>query len=251
LGLAFPGTVFAMPLDLFTENFQGFKMTEVIAKVSDGEAFCSVLGATQAKLSEAVETREKSVSDYVATLPERLEDKRNGRDAKREEARSEADQVRSEWYARLEKQADGDDEEESVTKYQKTVEEAIDDRRDAVDGAIAAFRKDVDALAAKRSAGIQSTRDTFQTAVETAVEKLAADCGRGVKTEALIRNFKTALAAARNRLALDKKAATALETEVKASAEVRRKSISAAEDTFRSELKQANEKLQQDFMAGE
>ena len=174
LVLLLPGTVSAAPLELVTKNLD-LKDTPVVklsypVKLTNTEAFCAALGETKNQLSEGVAAKEKRVSEYVDGLSQQLEDERNGRDAKLEEARSEADQKRSEWYARPEDRAKGDDAEDAVVRYQKRVEEAVDDRRDALDAAIAEFRKSVDELVAKRSASMQTTRDMFRTSVEAAVQ---------------------------------------------------------------------------------
>lgn len=255
LVLLLPGTVSAAPLELVTKNLD-LKVTPVVklsypVKLPNTEVFCAALGETKKQLSEGVAAKEKRVSEYVDGLSQQLEDERNGRDAKLEEARSEADQKRSEWYARLEDRAIGDDQKDAVVKYKQTVEEAADDRRDAVDAAIAEFRKGVDELAVKRSTSMQTARDTFGASVEAAVKKLETDCANGVATETLIKDFKASLKSGREKLAADKKAVATLESEIKILAEVRKKSIAAAVTTFRAELQTANEALQTSFTGGE
>ena len=257
LALALPGTALAMPLDLVTNNFQDLKASPMVTKLSDSlklantEAFCSALGETKNKLEVAVKDKEAAVSDYLGEVGQNLEDERNARDAKLGEARSVADQARSEWQRELEARAENDAEEAAVSDYQKAVEAAVDKRRDGVDLAIVDFRKSVDALLLKRSTGMQSARDSFKTAVETATKKLESDCKNGVKTETLLKDFKAALKAGRDKLAADKKAALALQAEMKTLAESRKKSIASAVSGFRSDMQQANEDLEASFAGGE
>lgn len=252
LMLAFPSATFAMPLDLVTKNFQNIKATAVAKlpealKSVDAAALCSAFDATKKKLSETAAAKEKNVTEYIEGLAGKEEDKRNSRDAKLEEARSEADQTRSLGYAKLMERAKNDDQKDAVKKYQNTIEESIDDRRDSVDAAIAEFRKGMDALVAKRQASMRTTRDAFTASVQAATKKLEADCAAGVTKEVLMDDFKAALKTGRDKLATDRKAAATLQAEIKALSEAKQKSIALAVTTFQAELKQAGDDLQAAF----
>jgi chromosome segregation ATPase len=251
--LALPAVVSAAPLDLVTTAIQSAqpKVAELKlkypVKLPNSEAFCSAISDTKAKLETKVVEREAAVTTYLDTLPEELENERNGRDAKLEEGRSLADQERSEWYARLADRADGDNEEEAVEDYQKQIEEAVDDRRDAIDAAILEFRTGTDALITKRKSAMQSARDTFRTSVGAALDKLEADCTNGVATATILSNFKASLESARTKLANDKKAAESMQGEMKKLADTRKASVAAALKTFQTELARANTELKQAF----
>lgn len=251
--IALPVVVSAAPLDLVTTFAQSVqpKVAELKVKypvkLPNTEAFCSALSDTKAKLETKVAEKEAVVTTYLDTLPEELENERNGRDAKLEEARSEADQLRSESYARLMGRADGDNEEDAVEDYQKRVEEAVDDRRDAIDAAIVEFRTGTDALIVKRKAAMQSARDAFKTSVAAALAKLETDCTNGVPTATILSDFKTSLESARAKLASDKKAALAMQGEMKKLVDTRKTSVAAASKTFQAELAAANAELKQAF----
>lgn len=256
LALAVPGTVFALPLDL-VKNLQDLKVSSQAVKLADSlksantEAFCSVLDETKKTLETAVGNKEEAVSEYVKGVGQNLDDERNARDAKLGEARSVADQERSEWYAALDNRAESDDQKAAVMKYRQRVEEAVDDRRAAVDSAIFAFRKAIDALVQKRSIAMESASEGFKASVETATEELEKECQVGIATASLVKDFKSALKAGRDKLAADKKAALALQTETKALADIRKKSIAAAVAAFQSEMIQANKDLETAFAGGE
>lgn len=251
--LALPAVVSAAPLDLVTTFAQSVepKVAELKSKyplkLPNTEAFCSVLADTKAKLETKVAEKEAAVTTYLDTLPEELENERNGRDAKLEEARSEADQLRSEGYARLMDRADGDNEEEAVEDYQKRVEEAVDDRRDRIDAAIVEFRTGTDALIVKRKSAMQSARDAFKTSVATALAKLETDCTNGVPTATILSSFKASLENAQAKLASDKKAALSMQGEMKKLADTRKASVEAAVKAFQAELALANAELKQAF----
>ncbi len=250
---ALPAFVLAAPLDLVTTTVQSLqpKVSELKlkypVKLPNTEAFCSALADTKSKLETKVAEKEAAVATYLDTLPEDLENERNGRDAKLEEARSEADQLRGEGYARLMDRADGDNEEDAVEDYQERVEEAVDDRREAIDAAIAEFRTGTDALIEKRRNAMQSSRDAFKASVAAALATLETDCTSGAPTATILSNFKGSLESARTKLANDKKAAESMQGEMKKLIETRKTSIAAAVKAFQAELALANAELKQAF----
>ena len=243
-----------MPLDLVTRKLPNDKQVAtvagklpLIAKVPNTEAFCGALSDTKSKLNTAVDLKKGAVAEYLAALPEDLENGRNGRDAKLEETRSEADQLRSEWYARLKDRAEGDGEEDAVVRYQKRVEKAVDDRREAIDAAIATFRTSVDALVTGRTTNMMSAREDFTAAVTAATAKLETDCLNGAATATVLKNFRASLAAARTRLIADKQAAQSIQEEMKVLSGARKKSIAASVAAFQTELSAANAELRAAF----
>lgn len=250
---ALPATVSAAPLDLVTTPVQSVvpKAVELTlkypVKLPNTEAFCSAFADTKSKLETKVAEKETAVATYLDTLPEELENGRNERDAKLEEVRSEADQLRGEGYARLMDRADGDNEEDAVEDYQERVEEAVDDRREVINGAIIEFRSGTDALIAKRKSAMQSARDTFRTSVTAALAKFETDCTNGVATSIILSNFKTSLENARTKLASDRKAAESMRGEMEKLIAKRKASIATAVKSFQAELAAANAELRQAF----
>lgn len=251
--IAAPALALAAPLDLVTTTVQSLqpKVSELKlkypVKLPNTEAFCAALTDTKSKLEAKVAEKESAVTSYLDTLPEELENERNGRDAKLEEARSEADQLRGEGYARLIDRADGDNEEDAVEDYQKRVEEAVDDRREAIDAAIVEFRTGTDALIAKRKSAMQSARNAFKGSVTDALTKVETDCANGVPTATILSDFKASLESARTTLANDKKAAESMQGEMKKLVDARTKSVAAALKTFQAELAAANADLEKAF----
>ena len=249
----FPASALAAPLDLVTSAVQSVqpKVSELKlkypVKLPNTEAFCSAFAETKSQIESRLAEKESAVAAYLDALPEDLENGRNERDAKLEEARSEADQLRGEWYTRLALRADGDNEEDAVEDYQERVEEAVDDRRAAIDAAILDFRTETDALVTKRKAAMQSARDTFRSSVAAAVARLETGCADGLSTATLLSNFKGDLAAARTKLANDKKAAEGLQEEMKKLVEVRKSRVATALKAFQAELALANAELKQAF----
>lgn len=248
-----PAFVSAAPLELVTTTTQSVRpsVTEStrkdLGKRSNTEAFCSKLAETRSILEAKVREREEAVITYLDTLTEELENERNGRDAKLEEARSEADQKRGEWYGRLAARADGKNEIAAVEEYQQRMEEAVDDRRDAIDMAVLKLRTGADTLITQRKRAIQSARETFTASVTTAFGRVETDCASGVATTPILSNLTARLGNARTKLTLDKQAAETLRKEMRKLADVHESSVAAAVKVFQTELAIAKVDLQQAF----
>jgi hypothetical protein len=198
-----PATVLAAPLDLITtalEIKQPIINLPVQLKLPNTEAFCAGFSETKKKLSAAAAGEQDRLDGYLAAVDEETETRRNARDAKLGEARSVADQKRSDWYARLLDQAETDAEEEAAEEFQEDLEDAVERRRNAFDTATQNFRVSVDALRSERQAALEKARDAFQKAIAGAFENVDEDCARGQSTATLIRNFRESLTTARAEL---------------------------------------------------
>lgn len=176
-----------------------------------------------------------------------VEDGRSSRDAKFEDKRSDADGDRSEMYANLEAKADTDAKKEALSDFKKTIEEAVDDRRDAVDAALLAFRTGVDAAIAGRKDDMQGAVDTFQAAVDAALAKAKSDCENGTAPATVRTNFLSALEAARKTLQSDHQESERVGEQVKALAETRRIAIKKALDDFKATVEAATLELKKAF----
>jgi Na+-translocating ferredoxin:NAD+ oxidoreductase RNF subunit RnfB len=201
-------------------------------KVKNTEEFCSKFSDTEADITKRLGEQQTKVTGYLDEHKDTLKENRDVRDADLDGNRDKADQRREEWYARLEDKADSDTEKDAVVVFKQTIESAVDTRREAVDTAIEAFRKGVDDAIAGRKSSMQSTRDDFKTAVETAIAKVKTDCDNGEKTATIRSSFKASLKAAREKLSTDKKDVDKVGKQVKALAEVRRVAVKKALDQF-------------------
>lgn len=248
-----PTAVLAAPLNLVTSTNQSVQSNvaefqlKPSAKLPNAEAFCSAFPDTKAKLEAKVSAKEAAVTRYLDALPEVRENERNGRDAKIDEARSAADQRRSEWYARLADRADDKNEKGVVQKYQNQVEEAIENRRDAIDAAVLEFRTGADQLTMKRRVAMQEARDAFQTSVSVALGTLEINCQKGVRTEVIRSDFKASLERAKSNLTKDKKSIELMQGEMKKLESQHRASVAKALQTFGAEFTLANAALKQTF----
>ncbi|MBP9728077.1 MAG: hypothetical protein KBD27_01735 [Candidatus Moranbacteria bacterium] len=211
------------------------------------ELFCSNFADHAAKIAANMTERKNSFEERKTNRAGTVDENRGNRDGKLQDKRSSADERRSEMYAKLEGKADTDAEKEAVAQFKKTVEEAIDDRQDAVNDAIEAFRTGVDAAAATRKDDLQAMSDTFTKAVNSAVEKAKSDCEGGATPATVRTNFQAALNAAREDLQSDRSASLKLKTEVKALADARKVSIEKAVSSFKATLELAKGELKKAF----
>jgi len=218
-------------------------------KSADTKTFCSGFAEIEAGLQASVTEKKAAVDDYLGGIVENLGDRRGIRDAKLEGVRSTTDQVRSEWYAVLENQAEMDEQRDAVGKYRERVEAAIDKRREGVNQAIEAFRTNVNELSVKRQSAMRSARDKFSVSVVAAFAKVETDCANGASIQVILQHFKANLKATRDKLASDKVNAQGMEDEVEKLATARKKEIAAVFADFRSELALANVDVRSVFAA--
>lgn len=223
------------------------KFDLILPKAKNTEEFCSKFSEMAASIASRLAERQAKVTDFINGQEERLDWRRNGRDADLAGKRSKADQRRSEWYERLEDKADTDAEKDAVVKFKQEVEDAVDARRDAVGAAIEAFRQGVDTAIAGRKDAMKTARDMFKASVDAAVAKVKADCDNGETTMTIRSNFKTSLKAAREALKTDRKNADKVGTQVKALAETRKTAVKQALSDFDTALKQALSDLKKAF----
>ena len=108
--------------------------------------------------------RKKKRIDY-------LDEKRDTRDNMLTDKREEQDARRNAWYEKLEAAADTSEKKAAVIEFKKTVEAAVETRRDAIDTALSAFRKSVDAAVTTQKENRAGGIDTFEAIVEVAISQ--------------------------------------------------------------------------------
>jgi hypothetical protein len=129
-----------------------------------------------------------------------FEDRRDNNDAKLNDAREKQDERRNEMYMRLEGISNTDVRQAATKVFKKTVEQAVNDRRSAVDDTLDTFRKEVDALVASKKTSVTGSVDTFQTNVQTAFEKAKLDCAGGTDPKIVRDTLSASLKDARTKL---------------------------------------------------
>lgn len=211
------------------------------------ELFCSRFADHAATIATNMGERKNAFEDRKANRAGTVDENRDNRDGKLEDKRSDADARRSEMYAKLESKANTDDEKDAVDDFKKTIEKAVDVRRDAVNAAIADFRTGADAAAATRKDDVEAMADAFTKAVNAAVEKAKSDCASGATPATVRTNFQAALKVARENLQADRSASEKLKTQIQVLADARKVSIEKALSSFKATLELAKGDLKKAF----
>jgi hypothetical protein len=105
--------------------------------------FCERFGATADKMLEKMEQHRNRYTERREERTQNREERADAADSRLSQIRSNQDAKRNESYQRLEGVADTDAKKAALKKFQETVEEAVETRRDAVDAAMNSFREGV------------------------------------------------------------------------------------------------------------
>jgi len=243
---AFPSTVGSQNREERVNAMQeerGERMEEMKGRMQ--EAFCNRFTETASSIGSGMASARRNFEERAGERGGQMDEGRDSRDSKLEDSRSDADAKRSEMYARLEEQADTDAKKEAIEDFQKTVEEAVDDRRDAVNAALTAFRAGVDTLLASRKDDMQSAADTFAAAMKSALEKAKSDCEAGTAPATVRSNFQAALTAAHKALQTDRAESDKIRTEIQALADTRHAAIEKAMSDFKATVEAAAKELRE------
>lgn len=205
--------------------------------------FAEVTGEMAGKMTEA----RNRIAERADDRESGLEDRRDTRDEKLSDIRSEQDARRLEWYAKLQAKASTDEERRAVETFRKTVDGAVEVRRDAVDAAIASFRSAVDSLVDGKKGTTDAAVEEFRKGVDAAVVQAKADCEAGKDPETIRNTFKESLKAARGKLVERRKTAEGIGSQVETLAKTRTESVRQAQDAFRKTLEQALAELKKAF----
>lgn len=211
------------------------------------ENFTSRVKDMESKLTERkgkfVDRKEKRV-DYLDenrdTRDNMLTDKREGQDARR-----------NAWYEKLETAADTDEKKAAVAEFKKTVEAAVETRRDSLNTAVDAFRKSVDAAATEQKENRAGGVDTFAAIVAVALNQVKTDCAAGKDAETIRSAFQSSLKSARDSLQSERKEGEKLGIVIKDLAETKKVAIQSALDAFKETLSKAKIDLKAAFGTGE
>ena len=207
------------------------------------QAFCNRFTEMAGKIGTGLATGRGEFEERRDTRVEHMDDGRDTRDAKLGDGRSEADAKRSEMYAALEGKADTDAKKAAVAEFQKTVEAAVDTRREAFDDALQAFRTGADALLSDRQEDMQGAADQFEAAMKAALDKAKSDCEAGTAPATVRSNFQTALVAAHKALQEDRSNSEKISTEIRALADTRHAAVEKAMNDFKTTVEAAAAKL--------
>lgn len=212
-------------------------------KEANQDRICDRMEELAGKIQTKLKTRNENRQQLRTESENRLQIRLQERESALNERRQIRDQYRNEFYANLQERAKGQQQEEAVSEFKNTVEDAVEARRDAVDAALDAF-----------SNGVQQSIDSRKTSVDSLIaeyeknrEQLAAEVrnfcetnGDAVKARQTLQNR---LQQAREEFKADQKEISSVGDTVKELAQVKNEAIRKASETFLSVFKEAQNRL--------
>lgn len=211
------------------------------------ELFCSTFAASAGRIAANLSERQNRFEERKENRVGTIDENRDNRDGGLADHRSDADERRNDMYAVLESKADTDAEKAAVAAFKKTVEGAIDTRRDTLDAALEAFRTGVDDAIAGRKDDMDKAASQFTAAVSTAVDQAKKQCEDGATPATVRTTFQNALAAARASLEEDRKTSEKIKEQVQALADARKATFAKAVSDFKATMETAKADLRKAF----
>lgn len=217
-------------------------------KTARQEKICENLAERSSRLQERLGDRYEKIMERKAKRTTAFDEKRDERDVTLDEQRAERDANRTEMYEKLVERA-GDDatKKAAVSAFQSAVEQAVSDRKKAVDAAITAFRSGIDTALGNRKNTIEASVADFKSAIEQAVSEVKKSCEAGTDPATVRATFEASLKAARADISDDRAAAEKVGTQVKALAETKRAAFLSAHETFKVAMEKARSDLKAAF----
>lgn len=208
------------------------------------------LAASCERIGSMKESQSKRFSEKQAVFKQNFgekmpvfENNRESNDAKLNDAHEKQDEQRNSMYMKLEEVAKTDAQKEAVKEFQKTVEQAVIDRRSAVSDALDTFRSDVDALVKSKKTSVTGAIDMFQTSVKTAFEKAQSDCVSGTDPKTVRDTLATSIKDARTKLQVSRQSFEGIGDSVSALAVTKKTTLDKAMQDFKTTMEKARADL--------
>jgi hypothetical protein len=123
---------------------------------------CERVEKTADKVKQQQKTSAQKVTERLGTNLEKVKTKRDKKQQNLQERRTKRDEQRQEFYIKLENQAQTDEQVEAVAKFKKTVEGAVELRRDTIDAATKETRLANDALMADKKSEVVKVYNEYE-----------------------------------------------------------------------------------------
>ncbi len=205
----------------------------------EAKKFCSRASETLINIEEKIADNAAKIEAKRIEALNNLERRRNERDARIDEGRAKAGDIRTEQFAKLEKLAKTDVQKQALTAFKEAVKNAIASRPAAIDAAIETFRQGTSQALTERKTAVDAAVAAYRNAVKTALEKAQSDCTKGVSAATIHKNLRTALKTAKEKFTSDKQAIEKLAVDKKVLIENRKQAIEKAIQDFKTAMEKA------------
>ena len=177
---------------------------------------------------------------------EEMESKKTERLAELETKREAKDAEREERYEAMKEAATTDAQEEAVDTFKDTVEDLLDDRREAMDAAIDAFEAEVEDLIGDRDETIEDAADAFKDSISAVFADAGEACDDGDSSDDVRTQFMADMKELRES-AKASRGEYSFKDELSEARETRKAAMDAAKDTFLEGVAAAKETLRSAF----
>lgn len=231
-----------LPMSAMAAGPKDWRMGGDKEKVSRGVDFCQNIDAIATRITSDMNDKDGHWDGKKTDRFGKISDRRIHRDEVRGDHREMRDVKHDTRIEALMAKADTDAERAAVTKFETTLNNAVETRRAAIDAAVKTFRTGVDNLVNGRFGTLDTNIAAFRAAMEDAIEKAKADCAvdKDPKPE-----FQAAVKAARDNFKTAKP--ELIKEEIKKLADARKVAVDAAVSAFKTTMKAAFEELKTAF----
>jgi hypothetical protein len=205
--------------------------------------FCEQLPALRLKLLEKTDKQSVKVENQMNGRVVRLEDRFTNRDTMRVEKRTNADDNLIKNLAALRTKYPDANDQIAIASFETTVKQAIETRRQAVDGAVTSYRNELNGITATASTTKQAGIAAYKQMVTTLLDTAQAACVNSTNILVIKEAFKTDLAKAQNALKGIRTEAVSIKSQVDGYAAIRKVAVENAEKAFKTTVETARTTL--------
>lgn len=211
------------------------------------EKICDRISELAGKVGGKIEEKESALSlrqeERMAKWTRHIEEQ----SAKISQLRADHEANYDEHFKALEDKAQTDGQKKAVADFEAAVEAALTARRSAVDSAQKTFREGVKSAISGRKTDASQLMSDFNAARTAAFQKAESDCAEGVGAEAVKKNLRSDLQAAKTKLQGDRKNIEKVGSVVKELAAARRQAVEKAHVDFKAAMEKARAELKKAF----
>lgn len=234
-----------LPQDL--SALEGISKRQNLERMSARESICSRMDAIYENIENRARDREQKIFEISQEKKSRIEERRNLITQNLESRRFEWDENRKERYAKLMERAQTDAQKIAVVNFQKAIEEAVAQRRNAINKATEEFRGSMDSALSDRKNLIDKAVETYQKDRKEAFEKAKASCDAGRSSSEVRAQLHSDLESALKKFRSSRMSAEKLNEKVKLLSETKRQAVKKAIEDFRNTLNLEISKLRSVF----
>lgn len=211
------------------------------------QGFCSRLPQLSDRARSDVDEQLLKIQEQKKERLDRASDERLTKGSRIEENRSQWEVNRAHQYDALFALAKTSQQKEAVRQFQKTMEQLVRARQDALDHAQDVFRTETDKLIASRKVSAERAVTTFKDSFEDASFRARTDCADSKDPSLVREEYRDRVEGARKKLQDDRKAIEKVRISLEPLVATRAQAIQDAMNAFTVGAEQARDDLKAAF----